>query len=165
MNIRLLGTLELVDGDGNQIDIGGTQPRIILAMLVAARGKLVATDALIDTVWDEEPPHSAAGTLQTYVSRLRRALARVGGSIIHETGGYRLTVDWNTIDVHRFEVLGDRARAALDGGDASAARELLIEAERLCRGPALVDVRDRARLAGYARRFDDRRLAALEDRI
>lgn len=165
MSIRLLGALELVDDAGTQIDIGGPQPRIMLALLVAADGKLVAVDALIDAIWDTAPPVSATGTLQTYVSRLRRALAEVGGSIVHEPGGYRLVIRRDAIDADRFEVLVGRAREALDTGEPAAARSLLVEAELLWRGPALLDLRDRPRTAGIARRLDDRRLAALEDRI
>lgn len=165
MTIRLLGSLELVDDEGVQIDIGGAQPRVILALLVSARGKLVAADALIDAIWDEDPPLSATGTLQTYVSRLRRALSAIGGSIAHESAGYRLDVDWDAIDVQQFEALADEARSALDAGDAATARRLLIDAEEMWRGPALLEVRERPRIAGIARRLDDRRLAAIEDRV
>lgn len=165
MSIRLLGSLELVDDEGVQIDIGGAQPRVILALLVSARGKLVAADALIDAIWDEDPPLSATGTLQTYVSRLRRALSAVGGSIAHESAGYRLDVDWDAIDVHQFEALADEARSALDADDPATARRLLIDAEQMWRGPALLEVRERPRIAGIARRLDDRRLAAMEDRV
>lgn len=108
MSIRLLGTVELVSSEDTPIDIGGAQPRVILALLAAAGGRLVTADALIDAIWDDAPPPSATGTLQTYVSRLRRALAEVGGSIVHTRGGYRLEYGGAAIDVHRFEALADR---------------------------------------------------------
>lgn len=165
MGIRLLGTLEVVDDDGSAIDIGGSQPRVILALLIAAGGKVVAVDAIVDAIWDESPPVSASGTLQTYVSRLRRALGEIGGSIVREPAGYRLEIDRHAIDLHRFELLADQARSSLEAGDATTARSLLLDAERLWRGPALLEVRDKPRIAGIARRLDDRRLAALEDRI
>lgn len=164
MTIRLLGTLEVADG-GDPIDIGGPSPRVILAMLVAAEGKVVGVDSLIDAIWDDSPPASASGTLQTYVSRLRRALDRVGGSILREPAGYRLEIDRDAVDAHRFEALADQGRVALDDGDPTTARSSLIEAEQLWRGPALLEVRDRPRVAGIARRLDERRLAAIEDRL
>lgn len=165
MGIRLLGTLDVVDHDGAPIDIGGSQPRVILALLVAADGNVVAVDALVDAIWDDAPPVSAAGTLQTYVSRLRRALEPVGGTIVRAPAGYRLEIDAQAVDVHRFEALADEGRALLDAGDVMLARSVLVEADRLWRGPALLEVRDRPRVGGIARRLDERRLAAIEDRI
>ena len=165
MGVRLLGTLELVDDDGEPIEIGGSQPRVVLAMLVAADGKVVGDEALIDAIWGESPPMSASGTLQTYVSRLRRALEEIDGSIVRAPAGYRLDIDPGAIDVHQFEALADDGRALLDAGDPAAARAVLLDAEQLWRGPALLEVRDRSRVAGFARRLEDRRLAALEDRI
>lgn len=165
MGVRLLGALEMVDGDGDPIEIGGPQPRVILAMLVAAGGKVVGDDALIDAIWGESPPLSASGTLQTYVSRLRRALEEVEGSIVRAPAGYRLDIDRHAIDVHQFEALADEGRSLLEAGDPTTARSVLVEAEQLWRGPALLEVRDRPRIAGIARRLDDRRLTALEDRL
>jgi DNA-binding SARP family transcriptional activator len=161
----LLGTLEVVGDDGRPVEIGGAQPRVVLALLVAEAGRAVATDTLLDAVWGDEPPASAAGTLQSYVSRLRRTLAAVGATIEREPAGYRLVIDPEQLDVHRFEALADRGRAALDAGDAGAARELLVEAAGMWRGPALLEVRDRLQASGLARRLDERRLAALEDRL
>jgi DNA-binding SARP family transcriptional activator len=141
------------------------QPRVVLALLVAAEGRIVATDTLVDVVWPDEPPVSASGTLQTYVSRLRKSLAAVGASIVREPAGYRLEVDRDEVDLYRFEALADAGRAALDAGDAPTARRMLTEAADLWRGPALLEVRDRQQIAGLARRLDERRLAVLEDRF
>ena len=41
--------------------------RLLLARLVAARGRLVAASELVDTLWDDEPPASAGESLQTFV--------------------------------------------------------------------------------------------------
>ena len=165
MPVGLLGTLEVIGDDGQPVDIGGSQPRLVLALLVAAGGRAVPTDTLVDAIWGEVPPASAAGTLQTYVSRLRRAVGRVGASIVREPAGYRLKVDPAAVDIHRFEALADEGRAALDAGDPERARTLLLEAGGLWRGPALLEVRDRPPAAGVARRLDERRMAALEDRL
>ena len=163
--VRLLGTIDVVDPSGERIEIGGGYPRVLLAMLVAADGKVVAVDRLIDVIWNESPPTTASGTLQTYVSRLRRSLGPIGATIVREFAGYRLEIDRHHVDVHRFETLATHGRAALDVGDAATARPMLIEACELWRGPALLDVRDREGLSGVARRLDERRLAVLEDRL
>ncbi|HET7720916.1 MAG TPA: winged helix-turn-helix domain-containing protein, partial [Acidimicrobiales bacterium] len=74
LHYRLLGPLEVVDDDGRRVDIGGRQPRILLAVLLVAGGRRVTVDALADAIWSGEPPASATGTVQSYVSRLRRRL-------------------------------------------------------------------------------------------
>ncbi len=165
MGIRLLGTLEVVDADGVALDIGGAQPRTILALLAAAGGRVVSVDALVDAIWGESPPASAAGTLHSYISRLRRALRVVDVPILRDPAGYRLAAGADDVDMTRFEALADAGRAALEAGDPARARDLLADAEQLWRGPALLEVRDRPRLTGIARRLDDRRLAATEDRL
>jgi DNA-binding SARP family transcriptional activator/tetratricopeptide (TPR) repeat protein len=165
VSIGLLGTLELVDEHGRTVDIGGVQPRVVLALLVAADGRIVSTDTLVDVIWPDQMPVSASGTLQTYVSRLRKALAAVGASIVREPAGYRLEVERDQVDLYRFEALADAGRAALDGGDAATARTLLTEAADLWRGPAVPEIRDRQQIAGFVRRLDERRLAVLEDRF
>lgn len=163
--VRLLGSLEVVGGDGRSVDIGGSQPRIILAMLVAADGQVVAVEAMIDAIWEDSPPVSASGTLLTYISRLRRALGEVGATIVREPAGYRATLAPDAVDAHQFEALADAGRRALDAGDVEDARAQLVEADLLWRGPALLEVRDRPRIAGIARRLEDRRMAAIEDRV
>ena len=75
LQYRLLGPLEVVDDDGRRVDIGGRQPRMLLAVLLVAGGRRVTVDALADAIWSGEPPASATGTVQSYVSRLRRRLA------------------------------------------------------------------------------------------
>src|SRR4051794_23523426 len=74
LQFGLLGSLRVLDEHGTSLDLGGPQARVVLAMLVAADGRTVTVDALIDEVWGDHTPGSAAGTLQSYVSRLRRVL-------------------------------------------------------------------------------------------
>src|SRR4029434_11246190 len=77
VEFRLLGNLEVVI-DGAPVDVGGTQPRTVLAMLLVAWGRVGPAESIIEALWGQEPPDSAAGTLQSYVSRLRRALVPGG---------------------------------------------------------------------------------------
>ena len=73
VEFRLLGPLEVVV-DGGLADVGGRQPRTLLAVLLVAGGRSVPVDALADAIWGEHRPASATGTLQSYVSRIRRLL-------------------------------------------------------------------------------------------
>ena len=46
MEFRLLGNLE-VAVDGSPVDIGGSQPRTVLAMLLVAGGRVVPAESKI----------------------------------------------------------------------------------------------------------------------
>ncbi|MBN2622984.1 MAG: AAA family ATPase, partial [Acidimicrobiales bacterium] len=169
MEFRLLGNLEVVDA-GAPVDIGGTQPRTVLAMLLVAGGRVVPAESIIDALWGQEPPTSAAGTLQSYVSRLRRALAPGGARgegarvLVWDPPGYRLVVDPDALDSHRFGDLADRGRALLDAGDPAGARALLDEAMALWRGPALLEFSHLDFAWGLAAKLEERKLVVAEDR-
>jgi DNA-binding SARP family transcriptional activator len=181
LEYRLLGNLEVVV-DGEPVDIGGTQPRTVLAMLLVAGGRVVPAGTIIDALWGESPPDSAAGTLQSYVSRLRRALRPAAGSgapgggqagaaggparvLVWEPPGYRLIVPEGALDTARFEALADEGRALLAAGRAEEARGALVAALRLWRGEALLEFSHLDFAWGFAARLEERRLAAVEDRI
>lgn len=161
----LLGPLEVRRGDGTLVDVGGRQPRVVLGALLAARGRAVTVAALVDALWGAAPPPSAAGTLQSYVSRLRRPLIDLGAALTLDDAGYRLAVAPGSLDVERFESLADEGRALLDAGDVPGARARLLEAEALWRGPALVDLLDVEGASASAVRLEERRLLAVEDRV
>ena len=171
MQFGLLGSLEVVDAAGAPVDIGGAQPRTVLALLLIAGGRVVTVDSLIDALWGEAPPASAAGTLQSYISRLRRHLEPERGRgadaqlLRRDPPGYRLAVDTDQVDFRRFEQLADDGRALLADGRPDEARAALAEAEALWRGPALVEFHGNETMAGVAARLEERRLAAIEDRI
>jgi DNA-binding SARP family transcriptional activator len=171
MRFALLGTVEVRDGDGTVVDLGGAQSRKVVAALLAAGGRVVTTEALIDAVWGDDPPASAAGTLQTYVSRLRRALepdrrprdeARV---LVTDPQGYRLAVAPDAVDAQRFEALADTGRDALAAGRPADAVAALRQAEGLWRGPALAEYQDDEWARGLAARLEERRLAVVEQRL
>jgi DNA-binding SARP family transcriptional activator len=167
----LLGNLDVVDDDGRPVEIAGTQPRTLVAVLLVASGRVVPVDSILDAIWGEQLPVSAPGTLQSYVSRLRRALEPGRGRredaklLVWDPPGYRLDVDPVDVDFRRFESLADEGRLLLDKGDLEDARRVLVEADALWRGPALVEFADREFAQGTAARLEERRLAAIEDRI
>ena len=73
MEFRLLGPLEVVDGD-RLLALGGVKPRSLLALLLLHANEVVSTDRLIDELWGDEPPATAAKSVQVHVSRLRKEL-------------------------------------------------------------------------------------------
>jgi hypothetical protein len=60
MQFGLLGTLEVVDDTGASVDLGGAQPRTVLAMLLVAGGQLVPAESLVDVIWGETTPRARA---------------------------------------------------------------------------------------------------------
>jgi DNA-binding SARP family transcriptional activator len=93
---RVLGTLEVIV-DGERLAHGQPkQQRAVLAVLVLNANQIVTTDRLIDLVWGDDPPRTAAHSIQIYVSDLRRVLA--DGVIHTRPPGYVLEADTDTID-------------------------------------------------------------------
>jgi DNA-binding SARP family transcriptional activator len=158
VEIRLLGPLEVRDGP-RTVALPRRQQRALLAALALRAGEVVSTDRLVADLWGERAPASATGSLQNTVSALRKALGR--DVVVTQAPGYRLALDPETVDAHRFERLLAAARGAEDGARAS----LLTEALALWRGPALADLDEEqfARLEGA--RLDELRVAALEERL
>ena len=154
---RILGPFEVVE-DNRQVALGGPRQRALLAILLLHRGEVVSSDRLIDELWGERPPATAAKTLQGYVSHLRKALGT--GVLETRSGGYVLDPD--AVDADRFEALVAEAR---EGVDARTARDRLGAALGLWRGEALADLAYEPFAQAEIARLDEARLAALEDRI
>ena len=66
MRVRVLGDLEVVVGEpaaDGPVDLGGPKPRTLLALLVAADGRPVTVEHLIDQMWGEDPPARVEASL------------------------------------------------------------------------------------------------------
>ena len=78
------------------------KPSALLALLALEAGRVVRISAVIDGLWDDDPPSSARALVHTYVSALRRALDAPGApQIATLPGGYRLDCEPQVVDVHR----------------------------------------------------------------
>jgi predicted ATPase/DNA-binding SARP family transcriptional activator len=167
MEVRLLGPLA-VEADGAQASLGGRQRRAVLALLALAEGRVLSVDALVEALWGERPPATAANTVQVHVSALRKALAGLGAeseAIVRDGAGYRLALPSESLDHVRFAELSATGEELLDHGDAEGARSVFVEALALWRGPALADFEYDPWAQPEASRLEDGRLACLEGRI
>ncbi|HEY4584733.1 MAG TPA: AfsR/SARP family transcriptional regulator, partial [Acidimicrobiia bacterium] len=160
MELRVLGTVEVLQ-DGAPVRLGGPKQRIVLALLVAELGQTVSSDRLIDSLWGETTPTGSRHTLQTYISNLR---VELGDVLIRDGGGYRLDLDRRQVDATRFEDEVAAARAVLTERPREAATKLR-EALSLWRGYPYADQAGTLTLGMEARRLEELRLAAVEDRI
>ena len=161
MEYRVLGSLEVLDASGHPLALGGTRQQTVLGSLLLRAGETVPLERLVDELW-EQPPETAAKTVQVYVSRLRRLLTP--GAIESRSGGYALRLDGDRLDLTQFERLADEGRTALSAAEWERAASLLGDALALWRGPALGGLTAEA-LRREAERLEALRLQALEDRI
>src|SRR5262249_57382552 len=75
LQFRILGPLEVAGVDG-PLELPAGKPRALLAVLLLSRGEVVSVDRLVDELWGERPPPTAAKNVQGYVAPLRRGVAR-----------------------------------------------------------------------------------------
>src|SRR5262245_32942859 len=157
MEFRILGPLEVVD-QGANAKLGGSKQRSLLAFLLLNANRAISRDRLIDELWGDRPPDTAATAIQVHVSQLRKALGR--DVIITQTPGYLIRVRDGELDLERFE----RSVAEAEGTAPEEASVLLREALALWRGTPLAEL-DVAFAYAAGARLDEQRLAALEQRI
>jgi DNA-binding SARP family transcriptional activator len=73
MDYRILGPLEVFDGE-RRLTLGGTRQRAVLTLLLLRGNEALASDVIVDELWGENPPQTAAKVLQNCVSALRKEL-------------------------------------------------------------------------------------------
>jgi DNA-binding SARP family transcriptional activator len=113
VQIRLFGGVAAATDDGEPVDVGPAKCQAVLAVLALSPGSAVPVSRIVRLVWGDEPPRTADKTLQSYVTRLRKALG--ADSIIRTGVAYRLDVTAASVDIVRFQrLLGlDDTEAAL----------------------------------------------------
>jgi predicted ATPase/DNA-binding SARP family transcriptional activator len=159
VEFRILGPVE-VAVDGRLVALGPPKQRAVLVELLRTRGA-VARDRLIATLWRDEPPKSAVGSLQVYIHGLRRALG--DGRIETVGASYRLRLDeGDRVDADEFTRLVERARTASAYDRAADAVNDVVAALELWRGAALADVAELGGLSVFADELEERRIEALE---
>ncbi|NEC86710.1 tetratricopeptide repeat protein [Streptomyces sp. SID12501] len=169
VELLALGPLELWH-DQQQHELGSLKERCVLAVLIHARGEPVSADALMDRVWDGDPPPTAVDTLHSYLSRLRGRLRRAVGddrARVERPSSrlYQLRADPEDIDLLRFQRLRSDAVAAAARGEHELAIGLLRTAETLWRSEPLTEFADSSwAQAARARLIEDHRRVR-EERI
>ncbi|WP_205650571.1 BTAD domain-containing putative transcriptional regulator [Actinoplanes solisilvae] len=136
VKFQILGPVRVRRGSAD-LDLGGRQQRLVLAMLLANAGSVVSVSELVDTLWEEEPPTSAVNVVHRYIGMLRRLfepglpIRATGDYLVRQAAGYQLRVDDDSLDLLRFRTLVRRAR---ESGDQLRAVALFTEALSLWQG-------------------------------
>jgi DNA-binding SARP family transcriptional activator len=161
---QLLGPLTVRAG-GEVLELGAPKARCVLAVLLCRAGRQVPVHTLVDALWDQSPPKTAAKNIQVYVHQLRRRLG--DPERIARTGlGYLLTVGDDEQDLYRFDALVQQSGQAETDGDLHRASQLLQRALDIWRGDdAYADIHDISIVRSEARRLQESRLAALQQRL
>ena len=166
MDFRVLGPLE-VNVPTGPLPLGsGRRLRTLLAMFLAQPNRVLSSDALIESLWSDNPPPSAATALRVHLTRLRsrlepdRARAAPSDRLVTEAAGYRLRVERDELDSLRFEQLVQFARRAESRSVAAGA---YAEADSLWRGPAFADLDDIDLVRVEVVRLQELRASALEE--
>jgi DNA-binding SARP family transcriptional activator/tetratricopeptide (TPR) repeat protein len=136
----LLGPLIVRSGD-DVVPVQRGKQRTVLAGLLLAANRVVATDDLAEAVWGDNRPPSAQITVQNYVKRLRRAFGDDDRSLIStHSRGYQIRVEPGELDLWRFRDLLAAAQVAVRDGDWRAAAAQTASALELWRAEPLADV-------------------------
>jgi DNA-binding SARP family transcriptional activator len=158
LEFRILGPLEVLS-DSRPLALTGNRQRAVLAYLLLHAGELVSTDRLVDAIWGEHPPRTAATSLQNAIGQLRKVL---GPDVVAtRSPGYALQADPDRIDARRFERLVAEAR----GLEPEERARTLRAALELWRGDPLADFTFEAFAEAEIRRLEELRLTAVEERV
>jgi DNA-binding SARP family transcriptional activator len=164
MDYRILGPLEAFDGE-RALSLGGSKQRAVLALLLLHPNEALARDVIVDELWGESPPPTAAKVLQNCISALRKELPEGPDTLRTVGGAYALQVGADELDRDRFEHAVAKGRAALAAGEDEQAAEQLRIALALWRGAPLSDFAYERFAQEEIVRMEELHVEAMEDRI
>jgi DNA-binding SARP family transcriptional activator len=147
--------LEVHDGQ-RPVAVAGGKQKLLLALLLARRGRRVSRDALSEALWPDRASGDSVHALDLQVSRLRKAIG--AQRVVTQDGGYRLDLSDATIDADRFAALVADAQ----GQPPSEAARLLRAALALWRGPVFGELGHEEPLRAPAEELENHRITALE---
>ncbi len=150
MEFRVLGPFEVVDR-GRALQLGSGRQLALVAVLVLNANETVSVDRLVDELWDETPPPTAAKIVRNSISLLRREL---GDRLVTQSPGYRLRVEDGELDSQRLE-------RAVESGDI----DQLTAALELSRGEPLSQFAYERFAQREIARLEELRLTAIEERV
>ena len=144
--------------DATPVAVPGAKPRAILTMLGLHSGSVVPADTLIELLWGDAPPRTAAKALQTHISALRRSLG--DGFVLTKGVGWILAE--SDVDANRYKSAAKSGRAAAAAGETSQAAARFEEALTLWRG--VPELPDGERGLSEKTRWIESHAALVEDR-
>ncbi|WP_052423788.1 AfsR/SARP family transcriptional regulator [Nonomuraea candida] len=138
LEIRFLGPWQVLAGE-EPVRLAGHRRIGVLARLALSTGQAVPGERLLADIWGDSSAATMGKQLHIVISKLREILGpHTTEEIIQTTpGGYRLALEPDHIDAHRFARLVKRARVAQAQRGRATADALFRTALRLWRGDPL----------------------------
>lgn len=136
IRFRILGSLECWDGD-ERVHVGGPVSERVLVTLLLEPQRVLPVHRLVEAVWDEDAPATAAHQVRKAVAELRQRIPDGRTLIATDGPGYRAAVTPDQLDLLQFTDALRRARDHAAAGLPAEATALLREAVALWRGPVL----------------------------
>ena len=161
--VSVLDAVEL-HRDGERIPVRAGKTAEVLVRLALEAGVMVRTERLIEDLWADEAVGTARNTLQTKVSRLRRALGDAA-LVTGTSAGYTLQVDPSAVDALEVLRLAEQASALRSAGDPSAALETCTSALAMFRGEILSGAGDGDWVVPHRARLEEVRLGLIEGQL
>lgn len=155
--IRLFGRLELEQTDDTLP--AASKPRRLFALLALNAGKRVPNATIMRELWGGDLPKTPVTALHVYVSSLRKMTPSF--LIKTEPHAYRLAIEPDAVDVHRFTADVDKAGKAFNDDQFTGVCDVLDKAFLLVRGAMLEGDELGPELSRQAARIADYRDRAL----
>ncbi|MGY1497562.1 AfsR/SARP family transcriptional regulator [Streptomyces sp. QTS52] len=140
MRATVLGPLKAWRG-GRELDLGPSARRALLAVLLTQVDGPVLMSEIVDVLWGETAPESAPNIVHRHVGALRKVLGPQPGSspqvplLVRASGGYRLRLGADQLDLLQFRALRTRAAEHRRAGENVECVGRLMDALSLWRGP------------------------------
>lgn len=140
--------------------------RILLGVLAVRANRALPLEWVVDALWPDRPPPSAAANVRTHLAELRRILANLapgGPCIVTSRDGYVLAAAPDAVDVTRFQRLVREGRELRAHGEDAAAARSLAHAVGLWRGPVMAGLPVPDVVRPDVTVLEEQRVCAIED--
>ncbi|GGN21725.1 AfsR/SARP family transcriptional regulator [Streptomyces fuscichromogenes] len=164
IRFAVLGQIRAVRAE-QSVRVGSPQQQAMLAVLLLRSGRSASMQELVDAVWGDEPPHSAAATIRTYAWRLRQTFTESRSqqrTLLSVGDGYRMALPPEAVDAVSAEQLAVQAVEHRNAGRLTVAGERIGQALALWRGEPLAGVPG-PHAEQQRHRLDELRLTLLEE--
>ena len=163
LTLAVLGPVDL-RRDGVALPVPRGKTAELLVRLALEAGTPVRAERLLEDLWPGEPLGAAPNTLQSKVSRLRKAVGD-SAAVTGGDAGYTLVLPPGDVDALRVLRLAEEAATVRAAGDHQGVIELCDRGIGLFHGEVLPAAADAAWAQPYRLRLDEIRLGLVEDRL
>ncbi|PSL51749.1 DNA-binding SARP family transcriptional activator [Saccharothrix carnea] len=142
--------------------------RILLGVLALRANRALSLEWVVEALWPNRPPASAAANVRTHIADLRGLLRAAGQgrpAIVTSREGYVLVAPPDGVDVTLFQRLLAEAHELRGRGEAIAAAGCLARAVALWRGPVMAGVPVPEAVRPDVTVLDEQRIGAIEDLV